>query len=196
MKFDPRRARRGPPKNRNPKKPWDLRTYRVRKNQFDPELRNIPITKEVLKIFGEEMVRGVREEAKRAAGLGTGIPRTKDFLDSFYYEIVQGGAIKIRSDWQWVMKYLERKKPYEMSWLTRKSNQEKKVVPIKDKETGDVVFRSVPLRTQDKWIHPGVAKFNFVETGIEKGRVKAMRRAQFYLTQRMNEGMNKGAKRP
>ena len=141
------------------------------------------------------MVKGVREEAKRAAGLGTGIPRTKDFLDSFYYEILQGGRIKIKSDWQWVMKYLERKKPYEMSWLTRKSNLEKKVVPIKDRETGDVVFRTVPLRTQDKWIHPGVAKFNFVETGIEKGRVKEMRRAQFYLTQRMNEGMNEGAKR-
>ncbi len=186
--FDPRMARKKSPKNRNPKKPWDLRTFRVRKNQFDADLRGVPITKEVLKIFGEEMVKGVREEVKRAAGLGTGIPRNKDFLDSFYYEIVQGGRIKIKSDWQWVMKYLERKKPYEMSWLTRKSNQKTKLVPLKDKKTGELTFRNLPLKTEDKWVHPGVAKFNFVETGIEKGRVKAMRRAQFYLTQRITEG--------
>jgi hypothetical protein len=186
--FDPRMARKKSPKNRNQKKPWDLRTFRVRKNQFDADLRGVPITKEVLKIFGEEMVKGVREEVKRAAGLGTGIPRNKDFLDSFYYEIVQGGRIKIKSDWQWVMKYLERKKPYEMSWLTRKSNQKTKLVPLKDKKTGELTFRNLPLKTEDKWVHPGVAKFNFVETGIEKGRVKAMRRAQFYLTQRITEG--------
>jgi hypothetical protein len=188
MKFDPRMARRSPPKNRDPNRPWDLRSYRVRKNQFDKDLREVPITKEVLKIFGEEMVKGVREEAKRAAGLGTGIPNTKDFLDSFYYEIVKGGAIKIRSDWQWVKKYLERKDPYEMNWLTRKSNQEQKVVPIKDKQTGDVVFRTLPIKTQDRWIHPGIAKFNFVETGVERGRVKAMRRVDFYLSQKIKEG--------
>ncbi len=188
-KFDPRMARRKPPKNRNPKKPWDLRSYRVRKNQFDIDLKGVPITKEVLKIFGEEMVKGIREEAKRAAGLGTGIPRTKDFLDSFYYEIAQGGKIKIKSDWQWIKKYLERKKPYEMEWLTRKSKQEQKVVPIKNKKTGELTFRTLPLRTESKWIHPAVAKFNFVETGIEKGRVRALTRAEFYLAQQINEGI-------
>ena len=122
MKFDPRMAKRPPQPNRDPKKPWDLRTYRVRKNQFKSiDLRGKKITKEVLKIFGEEMVKGVKEEAKRASGLGTGIPRTKNFLESFYYEISKGGAIKIKSDWKWVKKYLDRKEPYEMDWLVSKS---------------------------------------------------------------------------
>jgi len=86
MKFDPRRARNKPPKNRDPNKPWDLRTYRVRKNQFqNVDLRGKEISKKVLEIFGDEMIKAIKEEAKRASGLGTGIPRTKDFLDSFYY---------------------------------------------------------------------------------------------------------------
>jgi hypothetical protein len=187
MKFDPRRARRSPPKSRDSSSPWDLRSYKVRKDQFDVPTKGWEINKKMLKIFGEEMVKGVREEAKRASGLGTGIPKTKEFLDSFYYEIAEGGKIKIKSDWQWVKKYLDRKEPYEMTWLTRKSSLEKKVVPIKTK-TGEIVFRTLPLKTQKKWIHPAVYKFNFIESGIDKGRVKAIRRVKFFLTQRMNKG--------
>lgn len=186
MKFDPRRAKRSPTKNRDSDHPWDLRSYRVRKNQFDLDLRGKEITKEILTIFGEEMVKGVREEAKRAAGLGTGIPRTKDFLDSFYFVIVKGGKIKILSDWKWVKKYLESKTPYDMDWLSRKNSLEKKVVPIKTK-TGEVVFRTLPLQTQSKWIHPAIYKFNFIESGIEKGRMKAKTRAKFFLTQSINK---------
>jgi len=186
MKFDPRLARKKPPKNRDPNKPWDLRSYKVRKSQFDMDLRGKEISKEVLKIFGEEMVKAIREEAKKASGLGTGIPRTKEFLDSFYYEITKGGAIKIKSDWQWVKKYLERKEPYEMNWLTRKDQMEKKVVPIRTK-SGAVVFRTLPLRTENKWIHPAVYKFNFIKQGVEKGRIKAMRRAIFYLNKKTTE---------
>jgi hypothetical protein len=188
MKFDPRRARRNPAKNRDPNRPWDLRTYRVRKNQFqNVDLRGKNISKKVLEIFGEEIVKAVKDSAKKAAGMGTGIPRTKEFLDSFYYEITKGGAIKLKSDWQWVKKYLERKEPYEMNWLTRKSSMEEKVVPVKTK-TGEVVFRKLPLRTENKWIHPAVYKFNFIETGIEKGRMKALRRATFFLTKQMSKG--------
>ena len=186
MKFDPRRAKNKPPKNRDPRKPWDLRSYRVRKNQFKIDLRGKKITKQILNIFGEELVRGVRESAKKAAGLGTGIPRTKEFLDSFYFEITKGGAIKIKSDWQWVKKYLDRKEPYEMTWLTRNNPNETKVVPIKTK-TGEVVFRNLPLRTEEKWVHPAVYKFNFIEAGIEKGRMKALRRASFFLSKQMGD---------
>ena len=54
MKFDPRRASRKPPKNRDPNRPWDLRTYKVRKNQFqNVDLRGKDISKKVLQIFGE-----------------------------------------------------------------------------------------------------------------------------------------------
>jgi len=63
---------------------------------------------------------------------------------------------------------------------------EKKVVPIKTK-SGEVVFRTLPLKTEQKWIHPAIYKFNFIEQGVEKGRIKAIRRATFYLTQQISE---------
>lgn len=44
------------------------------------------------------------------------------------------------------------------------------VVPIKDKGTGRIVLRMAPSRMQDAWIHPGIAKFSFLERGIRKGR--------------------------
>ena len=184
MKFDPRRASKRPPKNRDPNKPWDLRTYKVRTKDFTIDLRGKEITKEVLKIFGEEMVKGVREAAKRAAGMGTGIPRSKRFLDSFYYVITEDGSIKIMSEWQWVKKYLERKEPYDMNWLTRSNPNKPKAVPIRTK-SGEVVFRNLPLRTDKKWIHPSVFRFNFVEQGVQKGKMKALRRATFFITKQM-----------
>lgn len=184
MKFDPRRASRRRESNTNPNAPWDLRSYRVRKNQIKGiDLRGKPITKEVLKIFGEELVKGVREEAKRASGLGTGIPSTKAFYESFYYEIVEGGAIKIRSEWKWVKKYLEAKEPYQMTWLSRQSGS-KKVIPIKTKE-GRVVFRNAPLMVRDSWVHPAIAKFNFVDQGIKKGEQRAISRSALYLAQQL-----------
>jgi len=43
------------------------------------------------------------------------------------------------------------------------------VVPVKT-GGGTVVFRTAPLRTSSAWIHPGIAKFTFMERGIKKGR--------------------------
>jgi len=43
------------------------------------------------------------------------------------------------------------------------------VVPIKTK-SGTVIFRTAPLKTQDAWIHPGIAKFTFMQRAIKKGR--------------------------
>lgn len=188
MKFDPRRASRPQESNKKREGAWDLRDYRVRKNRIktDVDLRGKPITKEVLKIFGEELVKGVQEEAKRASGLGTGIPNTKSFIDSFYYEIGQGGKIKILSNWRWVKKYLERREPYRMTWITREAGS-KRVIPIKTK-SGEVEFRNAPVKLQDAWVHPAIAKFNFIETGIKKGEKRAISRASQYMARQLRGG--------
>ena len=112
MKFDARKLK-NPPRPRS-KKNWDLRSYKPRKNKFSDvkALKGEAITKDVIKIFGEEIVKAVKEEAKKASGKGAGIPKSQDFYDSFSYEIIKGGKIKIQSTWDWVNKYLERKDPY------------------------------------------------------------------------------------
>ena len=180
MKFDPRRARK---KASNPKynnKVWDFRKYKIKKRPLG--LIGKPLTKEILKIFGEELVKGVQQEAKRASKISLGMPRTKSFIDSFYYEVLPDSSIRVKSDWRWIKKYLNKRKPYKMTWLTLQKGA-KKTVPIKTK-TGEIVFRNVPLKTSDAWIHPAIAKYNFIEVGIQKGEKKAIRRAARYLSQR------------
>jgi len=179
MKFDVRKLK-NPPRPRS-KKNWDLRSYKPRKNKFSDvkALKGKAITKDVIKIFGEEIVKAVKEEAKKASGKGAGIPKSQDFYDSFSYEIIKGGKIKLQSTWEWVNKYLERKEPYEAKWLTRRQG-ENKVIPLKT-ETGDVIFRQAPLVGSKGWIHPAIAKYNFVDKGIQVGEERAIRRAINYF---------------
>lgn len=179
MQFDVRKLK-SQPRSRS-KKEWDLRNYRPRKSKFAnvKAFRGQTMTKEVIKIFGEEIVKAVKEEAKKASGRGAGIPKSQRFYDSFSYEIVKGGKIKLKSDWEWVNKYLLRKDPYEMSWLFRRRG-ESKVIPLKT-ETGEVIFRQAPLMGSRGWIHPAIAKYNFVDKGIEIGEQRAIRRAINYF---------------
>jgi len=43
------------------------------------------------------------------------------------------------------------------------------VVPLKTK-SGQIIFRVAPFKTQDAWVHPGIAKFTFVQRALKKGR--------------------------
>ncbi len=43
------------------------------------------------------------------------------------------------------------------------------VVPMKDK-SGTVVFRTAPLKMQDAWVHPGIARFTFMERAVRTGK--------------------------
>jgi hypothetical protein len=53
----------------------------------------------------------------------------------------------------------------------RISNGKRKplIVPIKTK-AGEVIFRMAPLKLKDAWVHPGIARFTFLENAIRKGR--------------------------
>jgi len=50
---------------------------------------------------------------------------------------------------------------------SRKHGKAKLIVPIKD-DKGYVVFRTAPLKIKDAWIHPGIAKFTFVQRALKK----------------------------
>jgi hypothetical protein len=43
------------------------------------------------------------------------------------------------------------------------------VVPVKT-QGGTVVFRTAPIKTNQAWIHPGIAKFTFMQRAVKKGR--------------------------
>lgn len=47
------------------------------------------------------------------------------------------------------------------------------VVPLKSR-SGEVVLRMAPLKMEHAWVHPGIAKFTFMERGIRKGRERCL----------------------
>jgi hypothetical protein len=191
MSFDLRVAKekgwRGQTKS-NTTKEWDLRLYKVRKSKFNKVVRSQikgKIDERVLDIFGEEIVKAVRLQAKRAAGMSPSIPRTNKFIESFGYEIVGGDSIKLTSTWPWVKHYLKRRAPYRMGWLSRERGA-KKVIALRDKN-GEVIFRNAPLKMNNSWVHPAITKYDFIEEGMRRGVDNALIRATQYMLMRGKE---------
>ena len=63
----------------------------------------------------------------------------------------------------------ERKLKMKRSGRVSRGERMPLVVPLKTK-SGQVIFRTAPLTTQDAWVHPGIAKFTFVQRALKKGR--------------------------
>jgi hypothetical protein len=75
-----------------------------------------------------------------------------------------------------------------MKWLTKDQLKKTKTIPIKDKETGEIVFRTTPLTTKKAWIHPGIKKGMWIDEGIEKGIRRAMPTVSKMVKAKMIEG--------
>lgn len=61
------------------------------------------------------------------------------------------------------------------------------VVPLKTR-SGEVIFRTAPFETQDAWVHPGIAKFTFIQRAMKKGREKLAEIIQNEVVQVLKEG--------
>lgn len=157
-------------------KKWVLKRYRPR----------FPggTDKSVLDIFGQYIIVAIKEEAVKASQLSSVIPRTSEFLDSFYYEI-KDGSLYIHSSWEWVGLYLKNKPAYSMEWLRSSHPKRRKIIPLKDSKTGKLVFRSAPLKTEKAWVHPAITKYVFIDRGIEKGKRRAQPEVQRYLSRKV-----------
>ena len=63
----------------------------------------------------------------------------------------------------------ERKAGMKLGGRVRDGNRMPLVVPLKG-EGGRVIFRTAPLKTQDAWIHPGIARFTFAQRAVRAGK--------------------------
>jgi hypothetical protein len=135
----------------------------------------VPMSKEMLNRLGQALVDAVVVEAKKdlakkgrsAQGDPVNIPRGDSFFDSFGYQVSGRSTVVITSTWPWIDQHLEGRAPYRMEWLTREKGVTR--VPLVQRD-GTVLVRYAPLRTADAWIHPGFARYTFLERGIKKGR--------------------------
>lgn len=165
------------------KKPFILKKKRVPNIKAMRDgvlLEKMKITNEdIVKVIAESALMYIRLAAVRASYLGApSTIRTREFQNALGYEIYQDErgrynfkiTLKYDERWSWVNFYLEsEEKPFPMKWLTKEQQKKRKTIPIKDKSTGEVVFRSIPLTTKKAWIHPGIKKGMWVDEGIAKG---------------------------
>lgn len=81
----------------------------------------------------------------------------------------------------------ESEKQLGMKRAGRISKKERKllVVPLQA-DDGTVIFRMAPLKMRDAWVHPGIAKFTFLERGIRKGRAACAKVIKQHLKEAMS----------
>lgn len=126
-----------------------------------------------LHAFGRDLIRLIREEAKKDAAKSTMIPDIKDFYDSFTYRI-EGNDVIVESTWEWLDILTEGTKgPYPMKWLTAAQGVPK--IPLRDRN-GGLTFRNTPLTTDKAWIHPKIAQHTFIQRALDKATDIYMRK--------------------
>lgn len=67
----------------------------------------------------------------------------------------------------------ERKAGMKIGGKVRDGKRLPLVVPLKG-TGGEVIFRTAPLKTQDAWIHPGIARFTFAQRAVRSGKMGCM----------------------
>ena len=114
--------------------------------------------------------------------------------DSFKYSIT-GQHIEITSSFYGMKELVSQRgiPGRKMTWLTQEAKQRRPlaykltarekflgkkrsgsrlalVVPI-ETVAGHIEFRMAPLKMAGAWVHPGIARFSFIDNAVRKGRV-------------------------
>jgi hypothetical protein len=114
--------------------------------------------------IGDFLIKAIKEEvAKDREKIGQ-LPDTKEFDDSFSFE-VSGNEIIVNSNWPWIDQYVEGRPEFEMYWLTQEYGA--RFVPIHQKD-GSVVVRMAPLTLENAWIHPGITRHTFIQRALDR----------------------------
>lgn len=162
----PKKATITPVRRRIYGKPWS-------------KISHLPVTPEILDRIGEVLLASVIREGKKdfakqrrmrtPRGEPMGLPVSPKFWESFGYKIIGKSTVAITTTWEWWPRY-EGRRPFKMTWVTRQMGVD--VIPISQSD-GTVIFRTTPLTTDKAWIHPGVARYTFLQRGVRKGRMEA-----------------------
>jgi hypothetical protein len=158
----------------------DIRTARRVYGTPWSKLSGVELSRDILqkvgKIIAEEIANEARKDYMRKGRTPRGepmsLPNTKRFFDSFDVEISGERTILITTTWPWIERHMEGRDPFKMWWLTQ-ARGIYKVPMIQD--DGRVLIVSTPATLADAWIHPGALKFNFVNRGVKKGRIRAVK---------------------
>ena len=63
------------------------------------------------------------------------------------------------------------------------------VVPMKD-EGGTILFRTAPLTFNDAWVHPGIARFTFMQRAAKQGRERCIQMIKEEVRKQIVQGFS------
>ena len=132
-------------------------------------------TATVLDEVGKLAVKYIEQEATKVAGRSKGIPKSSKFLKSFSYAVRGKRTLEIVSSWPFVKfeSYIKGRGP----WRVGKPGAR---IPILDKASGKMVFRTVPsdlkIGSCKVWCHPGLARHTFVQRGLDKAKREVLKK--------------------
>jgi len=157
----------------------------------------IPVTPDLLRRLGECLVDTFSKEAEKdfakRGWSGRAQDGTADIGESFSYRIRGGRTVEVVSTFPYLAEMVTQDSPpHKMTWLTQEAKKKHSsefpltpremklgmktsgkrlplVVPLKT-ESGTIIFRMAPLTFADAWVHPGIARFTFVQRAAKKGR--------------------------
>lgn len=156
----------------------------------------------IAKCMVDIFVKEAKKDFAKRGWSGEASDGSAPIWDSFSYNIRGEKTIEILSSYPYIDEMTTRNVPrHRMTWLTQEAKERNPshfpltpretrlrmkrggrvskgerlplVVPLKS-SGGTVIFRTAPLRTQDAWIHPGIARFTFVERAARAGKKKCI----------------------
>lgn len=146
----------------------------------------------------EAFAREAKKDFAKRGWSGKAQDGSADIWDSFSYKIRGERTVEVVSTFPYIEQMISQDSPsHKMPWLTQaakdkdpskypltpkekelgmkqagrvsEGNRLPLVVPLKSKE-GTIIFRTAPLTFQDAWVHPGIARFTFVQRAARQGR--------------------------
>lgn len=128
-----------------------------------------------LVLYGRELQKEVKLQAQRELSSNANLHSIGDissFLSSLKVKVDKSTlSIEIVTNYPNFDKLLEGTDPFPMTWLTQEKGV--KIVPLKA-DDGTVVFRTTPLKSEDAWIHPGIARHTFLNKAFDRARRKCL----------------------
>ena len=161
-------------------------------------LAGIPVTPKMMSIIGKCMAKVFAEEAVRdfrKRGWSVRDPmKGSDLGKSFGYKLKGRSTVEVTCTFYGVARLANEDIPeHPMPWLTQQAHGTlpKKIIPGKKtvagisgskrplvvpiQTDGGVIFRMAPLTTDKAWIHPGIAKFTFVNRAVKRAREECLK---------------------
>lgn len=164
----------------------------------------LELTPQLLKKIGECLVKHfAREALKDFAKRGWSV---KDPMggpsigNSFSYRIKGNRTVEVMSTFYGLDALVSGDIPeHRMTWLTQEAQgvatrrsgvkRTSLVVPLRA-DNGEVIFRTAPLKMADAWVHPGIAKFTFVQRAMTKAREECIQLMAQGLVDQLAKGLN------